>query len=128
MTDKEFAEQIAQYSLPTIAEGLLYHELLLEKAKANSAEPLEFDSLKLTDKERRKRFGARIKVMRNLRGLTQTQLAAQLGITPQAVAAFERGKAEPSLKSLIGLSRALEVTTDWLLDAELPLQKNKTAE
>lgn len=128
MTDKEFAEQIAQYSLPTIAEGLLYHELLLEKAKANSAEPLEFDSLKLTDKERRKRFGARIKVIRNLRGLTQTQLAAQLGITPQAVAAFERGKAEPSLKSLIGLSRALEVTTDWLLDAELPLQKNKTAE
>lgn len=128
MTNEEIAAQLSNAPLPTIATGLLYHGLLLEKAKTNSAEPLEFDSLKLTDKERRKRFGQRIKIMRDLRGLTQTQLAAQLGITPQAVAAFERGKAEPSLKSLIGLSRALEVTTDWLLDAEPPLQKNKTAE
>lgn len=123
MTNEEIAAQLSNAPLPTIATGLLYHELLLEKAKANSAEPLEFDSLKLTDKERRKRFGQRIKIMRDLRGLTQTQLAAQLGITPQAVAAFERGKAEPSLKSLIGLSRALEVTTDWLLDAEPPTEK-----
>ena len=128
MTNEEIAAQLSNAPLPTIATGLLYHELLLEKAKENSAEPLEFDSLKLSDSERRKRFGARIKVMRNLRGLTQTKLAEMLGITPQAIAAFERGRAEPSLKSLIGLSRALEVTTDWLLDAEPPLQKNKTAE
>lgn len=120
MTNEEIAAQLSNAPLPTIATGLLYHELLLEKAKENSDEPLEFDSLKLTDRERRKRFGQRIKIMRDLRGLTQTKLAAQLGITPQAVAAFERGKAEPSLKSLIGLSRALEVTTDWLLDAAPP--------
>ena len=128
MTNEEIAAQLSNAPLPTIATGLLYHELLLEKAKANSAEPLEFDSLKLTDKERRKRFGQRIKIMRDLRGLTQTQLAAHLGITPQAVAAYEAGKQEAGYRNLIALSRILEVTTDWLLDAEPPTEKNKTAE
>lgn len=105
---------------PEFVTGLINLEVMLERIKRNTDKPLEFDALKLSDEERKLQLGGRIRILRKTLGLTQTELAAQLGITPQAVTAFERGKAEPSLKTLIGLSRALKVSTDYLLNAAPP--------
>lgn len=108
-------EEIQNYSLPAIATGLLYRNL-----KERTDKPLEFDSLKLSDDERRARFGARIKIMRGLLNLTQADLADKLEVTPAAVVAYEKGKREPNFKNLLTLSQALNVTTDWLLGAPPP--------
>ena len=83
--------------------------------KENNDEPIEFDLIKLSDDMLRKDFGARIKIMRKSLGLTQAQLAKKVGITTKAMGSYEQGIREPSLKNLIGLSKVLNVTTDWLL-------------
>lgn len=81
----------------------------------------ELDSLKISDNERRKRLGERIRMMRHGLGLKQIELAEKIGVSKGAVAAYEVGRNEPNLKSLIALSRVLGVPTDWLLgEAPLP--------
>ena len=82
----------------------------------------ELDSLKLSDEERRKKLGERIRLMRHGLGLKQIDLAEKLGVSKGAVAAYEIGRTEPNLKNLIGLSRILGVPTDWLL-GEAPLSR-----
>jgi len=86
-----------------------------------TGKPIELDSLKLSDEERRKRIGSRIRMMRHGLEMKQVELAEKLGVSKGAIAAYEIGKSEPTLKNLIGLSRILGVTTDWLLgEAPLP--------
>lgn len=93
-----------------IATGLLNLEIMRKYGDAP-----EFDSLKLSDEERRKRFGARIKFLRQTLGMKQADLAEKLNVSPQAIAIYETGRREPGLKNLIQLARALDVSADWLL-------------
>ena len=127
MTDKEFAEQIAQYSLPTIAEGLLNLETMRKRAKEKPPMKRALSPDELTDKERREEFGRRIKMMRTLLGMTQLDLAKKLGVTTQAITTYEKGKREPGFRNLIGLSQALGVSVDWLIGNEPP-PANQTAD
>lgn len=76
------------------------------------------DVLSLPADERRKRLGERIKLQRQAQGIKQTELAAILGIAPQTLNVWESGKQEPAAFGLIGLSKALGVSTDWLLGIE----------
>lgn len=110
MTNGELSQELNNISPTALVAGLLKLELMRGKTKE-----IEFDSLKLSDDERRKRFGARIKLLRQALGLKQVDLAAKLKITPQAVSIYETGEREPNLKNLIAISRALGTTTDWLL-------------
>lgn len=119
MTNEEFSAKLAEMPMPTIATGLLNLEVMLEHIKKNTGKPLELDSLKLSDEERRQQFGARVRIMRKALGLTQTELAEKLGVTNQAIATYEKGKREPNFRNLLGLSRALNVTIDWLLGNDL---------
>ena len=120
MTDRELAEELAdkitRFSLPIIAQGLLNREAMRSNAKVNLDTPPD----ELPDKERRKQFGLRVKMMRSLNGMTQPQLAEKLGVTVQAVSSYETGKTEPTVKILISLARALHVSADWLLDITPP--------
>lgn len=111
----------AQPTLDVTAESLVSGLLGLEFARQADelGKTLETDSLKLTDEERRKRFGRRLKLMRQARGLKQADLAAILETPPQVISVWEVGKQEPSLKNLIALSRALNVSADWLLGEKL---------
>lgn len=115
MTDEEFASKITNIPLPVIATGLLKLESERESALDKACKEIELDPLKLSDEERRKQFGGRVRMMRQLLGLTQADLAKKIGVTNQAIATYEKGKREATYKNLIGLSRALSVTTDWLL-------------
>ena len=109
-------------SLPVlaIATSLLEREVMMEHLRKNTGEPLEFDSLCISDEERRKRFGARVRIMRNFLGLTQAELAEKLEITKQALATYETGRREPPFKNLIKLARTFNVTTDWLIGTDPP--------
>lgn len=111
----EISKDLQGVTLPNIATGLLNLEVMGERLRKNTSKNLEIDSLKLSDEERRKQFGARLRIMRKLLGLTQTDLAEKIGVTNQAVASYEKGRREPNFKNLIGLSRVLNVTADWLI-------------
>lgn len=123
MTDKEFSNEISQYPLTTIATVLLKLENNRESALSKAIKENEIDSLKLSDDERRKQFGARLRKMRQLLGLTQAELAEKIGMSKQAITLYETGRREAGYKNLVALSRALNVTTDWLLDAPPPISQ-----
>jgi transcriptional regulator with XRE-family HTH domain len=66
-------------------------------------------------------FAERLKKARELRALSQTQLAADAALPPSSVSHFEAGARKPSMDNLKRLAVALNVTTDYLLGrAETP--------
>lgn len=60
-------------------------------------------------------FPARLKDARDLRGLSQLDLAQEAGLQPSAVSHFETGNRKPSFDNLRLLADALHVSTDYLL-------------
>lgn len=60
-------------------------------------------------------FPDRLRAARQLRGLSQSELAEKAGLQPSAVSHFETGRRAPSFDNLKTLSDALQVTTDYLL-------------
>lgn len=69
-------------------------------------------------------FGDRLRAARELRVLSQRELAELLKMPPSAIAHFEGNRRKPSFENLLRLSTALDVTTDYLLgrtDEPVPL-------
>ncbi|MEA2875121.1 MAG: hypothetical protein QOF14_317 [Hyphomicrobiales bacterium] len=60
-------------------------------------------------------FKERLKAARELRELSQAQLAAKAGLPAASVSHFESGPRKPSFDNLKALAGALQVTTDYLL-------------
>ena len=60
-------------------------------------------------------FAERLKSMRTLRSLTQSELGEKSGLPTSSVAQFETNTRKPSFDTLRKLSKALEVSTDYLL-------------
>jgi transcriptional regulator with XRE-family HTH domain len=60
-------------------------------------------------------IGGRIRTRRDALGLTQHELADEVGVTPQHVSRLESDLNAPSLDLLVKLANSLGVTTDFLL-------------
>ena len=60
----------------------------------------------------------RIKTLREQQGMTQSQLAKQLGITRSSVNAWEMGISVPSTQYIVELAGIFKVSTDFLLGVE----------
>jgi len=68
-------------------------------------------------------LGPRLRAIRKLRKLSQTDLAQRSGLTPAAVSQLESGERSPAFKTLSKLAEALETSVGYLLGeqgAELP--------
>lgn len=65
-----------------------------------------------------KMVSERIKVLREQKGMTQSQLAKQLGITRSSVNAWEMGISVPSTQYIVELSNTFKVSTDYLLGVD----------
>ena len=63
-------------------------------------------------------FGARVRSRRALLGLTQEEVAAQVGFTSQALSLIENDLTAPRMENCQRLATALGVTTDWLLHGD----------
>lgn len=57
----------------------------------------------------------RIRVLREQKGFTQTDLAKHLGITRSSVNAWEQGISVPSTQYIVELAQIFKVSTDYLL-------------
>jgi transcriptional regulator with XRE-family HTH domain len=60
-------------------------------------------------------IGRRVRSKRKALGLKQKELAEAAKVTPQHISQLELEKAAPALDKLLPLSRALGVSTDYLL-------------
>lgn len=60
-------------------------------------------------------FSVRLRTARELRGLSQGELAARAGLPPTSISHFESGTRKPSFDNLRRLANTLEVTADYLL-------------
>jgi transcriptional regulator with XRE-family HTH domain len=61
------------------------------------------------------KFPDRLRSARDLRQMSQSDLAEKANLQPSAVSHFETGRRAPSFDNLKALSEALQVTTDYLL-------------
>lgn len=57
----------------------------------------------------------RIKELREQNGITQSELAKQLGITRSSVNAWEMGISVPSTQYIVELANIFNISTDYLL-------------
>jgi transcriptional regulator with XRE-family HTH domain len=60
-------------------------------------------------------LGPRIAALRRRAGFSQAELADRLKISPSAVGMYEQGRREPSVDTLVEMSRIFGVSTDFLL-------------
>ena len=61
------------------------------------------------------KIGERLAELRQDRGLTQREVAAQLHGSITGISSYERDMREPALDTLVDLARFFNVTTDYLL-------------
>ena len=66
----------------------------------------------------------KLKEIRENRKLTQKELAIKIGVKSYIISNWEQGRTEPDLKALEDLSKALNVTTDYLLGINENRQNN----
>jgi len=57
-------------------------------------------------------IGSRIQEIRNKKGLTQDQLSEKVGISSKYLSSIERGKENPTLNTILKLTRSLDVKPD----------------
>ena len=60
-------------------------------------------------------LGLRIAAQRKKLGISQTELARRLCVSPSAVGMYEQGRRQPSIDILAAMSRALNVSIDYLV-------------
>ena len=57
----------------------------------------------------------KIKQLREAQGLSQSELAAKLGVNRSAVSRWESGEKNPELTNLVRMADLFDVTLDYLL-------------
>ena len=66
-----------------------------------------------------KQLGQRIRQFRQMKGLSQEELAYRAGIHRTYLGGIERGERNPSLKNLAAIARALDVKLADLLNIDV---------
>lgn len=72
-------------------------------------------------------LGTRIASLRQGFGLSQAELAKRLNISPSAIGMYEQGRRQPSVDTLIALSREFGVSLDYLVAGQMTTVRDVTA-
>lgn len=64
------------------------------------------------------KFSKRLRELRQEKGLSQTQLAKECGLTNGAIAFWELGQREPKLGAVIALAQYFGVSLDYMAGLE----------
>jgi transcriptional regulator with XRE-family HTH domain len=73
-------------------------------------------------------FRVRLKEAREIRKLSQAELAARAGLPASSISHFEAGSRKPSFENLRRLAGALAVSTDFLLGRANDVEGNAQAD
>jgi putative transcriptional regulator len=69
----------------------------------------------MQDEDILKQLGAKIKALRNAKGLTQAQLAHSINKDQQSIQRLERGGINPSFLYLVDIAKGLQIHLSLLL-------------
>ena len=64
------------------------------------------------------KFGAHLRELRTEKGFSQTELAYRGNFDRNYIGMIERGERNPSLKSIFGIAKALDITLQELFNFE----------
>lgn len=73
-------------------------------------------------------FADRLKKVREKLGLTQLEAAKMIEIAPSSYSAYEVGKQNPKIDVLLRMCKQFNVSADWLLDVEKPVNEMNNRE
>ncbi|QMU28484.1 XRE family transcriptional regulator [Adhaeribacter radiodurans] len=68
-----------------------------------------------------------LKFLRKQTGLTQSQLAEKLNIKRSLIGAYEEGRAEPKLSTLVNISKLFNISLDILITKDLPSSSTESS-
>ena len=86
------------------------------KNEQNEYNVIEGDiMISVTENQRRVNLGERLRKLRTMQGLKQSDMARKLAVSPTSYMLYEQGKREPSIKNLITISNILDTSIDTLL-------------
>ena len=69
------------------------------------------------------RIGSQLRSLRKARGWTQSDLAEKAGMKRTALGAYEEGRAEPKLETLLKIADHFKLKVDDLIRSELTVNK-----
>jgi transcriptional regulator with XRE-family HTH domain len=67
-------------------------------------------------------FGEKLKHLRHQRSMTQVEMARQIGLESHSHIAKLEGGDAPSLSTVLGIARLLNISTDYLLRDTIPVE------
>lgn len=73
-------------------------------------------------------FGARLRMAREEKKISQMQLADMIGTTKSAISAYENGMTNPGLNIFIEMARTLGVSMQWLGTGKESIELGEDAE
>jgi repressor LexA len=112
----ENIRQLAKtYSLPP---SCLFYNILYEVRTHRGYYRNNFSLVKRKWEKLPMSVGERIKQLRELLGLTQTEFASRIGLTYKMLGLYERGKYEPSEKVLKLISSTFGISYEWLKEGK----------
>lgn len=76
-----------------------------------------------SNSEYMKKFGEKLRTLRQQRGLSQNQLGDRLGVTRNYISRMERGEKIPNVAMLLKIARLFDVSLDQLAKDELELDE-----
>lgn len=68
----------------------------------------------MSEPDRRKAFGARLRRLRKERNMKQRQLAGKIGVVTDTICNWEKGHSYPQRPAIFRLARALACDRTWL--------------
>ncbi len=70
-------------------------------------------------------FGVKLRVLRKKKGVTLKDLATQLGFSSHSyVSELESNKKKPTVEALLSIAYFFDVSTDYLLKDEIPIDND----
>lgn len=69
-------------------------------------------------------IGKNISYLRKVAGLTQEQLADDIGITQAALGSYEEGRCEPPLEVLLNFRKRFGISVDGIVARQIPTYRN----
>ncbi|MGN0378791.1 MAG: helix-turn-helix domain-containing protein [Butyrivibrio sp.] len=73
-------------------------------------------------------IGQRVKEARNLKGMTQYELAEKIGVSKDTIRNWEKGRSRPDNDDIyVRIAEVLNVTSDWIKNQSIPdiIQKSR---
>lgn len=65
-------------------------------------------------------IGERLANARRAAGLSQSALASRVGLTPQTISLYERGRLRPGTQAAVRIADALQIDVRTLVDPPIP--------